>query len=56
MEMTNNWVDFEHYEGNSSDPVAYDEITSRFIFDMRLVDNFIRNPRFVSNGHLVETP
>ena len=48
MEMTNNWVDFEHYEGNSSDLVAYEEITGNFIFDVKLSDNFRRKARFVA--------
>ena len=56
MEMTNNRVDFEHYEGNTSDLVAYEEITGHFIFDLKLSENFRRKARFVADGHLVETP
>ena len=56
MEMTNNWVDFEHYEGNSSDLVAYEEITGNFIFDVKLSDNFRRKARFVADRNLVNTP
>ena len=54
--MTNNRVDFEHYEGNTSDLVAYEEITGHFIFDLKLSENFRRKARFVADGHLVETP
>ena len=56
MEMTNNWVDFEHYEGNSSELVAYEEITGNFIFNVKLSDNFRRKARFVADGNLVDTP
>ena len=56
MEMTNNWVAFKHYEVNTSDLVAYEEITGPFIFDVKLSDNFIRKASFLSDGHLVETP
>ena len=53
MEMTNNWVDFEHYEGNTSDLVAYAEITGHFIFDVKMFENLRINSRFVADGHLV---
>ena len=53
MEMTNNWVDFEHYEGNTSDMVAYEEITGHFIFDVKMSENLRINSRFVADGHLV---
>ena len=56
MEMTNNRCAFEHYEGNTSEIVAYKEITSHLIFDVKLSDNFRREARFVADGHLVETP
>ena len=56
MEMTNNQVTFEHYEGNTSDLVAYEEITGNFIFDVKLSENFRIKARFVSAGHLFETP
>ena len=53
MEMTNNRVDFEHYEGNTSDLVAYEEITGHFIFDVKMSENLRINSRFVADGHLV---
>ena len=56
MEMTNNWVAFEHYQGNTSDLVAYEEITGHFIFDVKVSEKFRIKERFVSDGHLVETP
>ena len=56
MEMTNNWVGFDNYEGNTSDLVAYEEITGHFIFDLKLSENFRRKAGFVADGHLVETP
>ena len=54
--MTKNRVAFEHYEGNNSDLVAYDETTGQFIFDVKLSENFRRKARFVADGHLFETP
>ena len=54
--MTNNYVAFEHYEGNTSDLVAYAEITGHFIFDVKLSGKFRRKAMFVADGHLVETP
>ena len=56
MEMTNNPVPFEHYEGNNSDLVEYEEITGPFIFDVKQSDNFRRKASFVTDGHLVDTP
>ena len=56
MEMKNNRCAFEHYEGNTSEIVAYKEITGHLIFDVKLSDNFRRKARFIADGHLVETP
>ena len=54
--MTNNRCDFEHYEGNTSELVAYKDITGPLIFDVKLSENFRRKSRFVADGHLVDTP
>ena len=54
--MTNNRCALEHYEGNTSELVAYEEITGNLIFDVKLSDNFRRKARFVADGHLVENP
>ena len=56
MEMKNNRCAFEHYEGNTSELVAYKEITGHLIFNVKLSENFRRKARFVSEGHLVENP
>ena len=56
MEMTNNRCAFEHYEGNTSELVAYEDITGHLIFDVKLSENFRRKARFFADGHLVETP
>ena len=56
MEMTNNRCAFEKYEGNTSELVAYIEITGHLIFDVKLSENFRDKARFVADGHLVETP
>ena len=55
-EITKNRVAFEHYEGDTSDLVAYEEITGHFIFDVKMSDNFRRKARFVADGNLVENP
>ena len=56
MEMTNNMCALEHYEGNTSELVAYEEITGHLIFYVKLSDNFKRKTRFIDDGHIVETP
>ena len=55
-EMTNNRVAFEHYEGNTSDLVANEKITGKFIINVKLSENLRRKARFVADGHLVDTP
>ena len=54
--MINNRCDFENYEGNTNEIVAYKEITGHLIFNVKLSENFSRKARFISDGHLVETP
>ena len=56
MGMTNNRFAFDHYKDNTSDFVAYDEITGPFIFDVKLSEKFRIKARFVFDGHLVKTP
>ena len=56
MEMINNRCDFKHYGCNTSELVAYKEITGHLIFYVKLSENFRRKARFVADGHLVETP
>ena len=57
LEMTNNRVAFETYDGDVNDLIGYEEITAHLIFDVKLSDNFRRKARlFVADGHLVETP
>ena len=55
-EITKNRVVFEHYEGNTSDLVAYEEITGHFIFDVKLSEKFRIKARFFADGHLLHTP
>ena len=54
--MINNRCAFENYEGNTSELVAYEEITGHLIFNVKLSEDFRRKSRFVADGHLVETP
>ena len=56
MEMKNNRVAFETYEGNPNELVGYEEITAHLIFDVKLSENFRRKARYVADGHRVETP
>ena len=46
MEMTNNRVTFDKYEGNTSDLVAYEEITGHFIFDVNFSENLYKKGKF----------
>ena len=56
LEMKNNRVAFEEYDGRIEDLVAYEQISGHLIFDVKLSENFRRKARFVADGHLVETP
>ena len=56
LEMKNNRVAFETYDGRVDDLIGYEEITGHLIFDVKLSENFRRKVRFVADGHLVETP
>ena len=56
MEMKNNRVGFEEYQGKIDDLVGYEEITAHMIFDVKLSENLRRKARFVADGHKVETP
>jgi len=56
MEMKNNRVAFEEYEGDISKLVGYKRITGHMIFDVKLGENFRRKARFVADGHLTDAP
>ena len=56
LEMKNNRVDFEEYDGKIEDLVAYEQISGHLIFDVKLSENSQRKVRFVADGRLVETP
>ena len=56
MEMIYNRCALEHHEGNTSELVAYKEITGHLILNVKLYENFRRKARFIADGHLVETP
>ena len=55
-EIRNNRCAFEKYEGNTSELVAYEEITGHLIFDVKLSEHFRRKVMFVADRNLVETP
>ena len=54
LEMKNNRVAFEEYDGKIEDLVAYEQIYGYLIFDVKLSENFRRKVRFVADGHLVD--
>ena len=54
--MTNTRYAFEHYEGNTSEVVAYEEINGHLLFDVKLSENLRSKARFVADGLLVVTP
>ena len=56
MEMINNRCALEYYKSNTSELVAYKEITGHLIFNVKLSDKFRIKARFVADGHLVDTP
>ena len=56
LEIKNNVVDFEAYDGKIEDLVDYEHISRHLIFDVKQSENFRRKARFVADGHLVETP
>ena len=47
---------FELYEGDVNDLTGYQEITTHFIFDIKLGENFRRKARLVADGHKTKTP
>ena len=56
MEMKNNRIAFEDFDGDIKDLKGYEQISGHLIFDVKLSENFRRKARFVADGHLVETP
>ncbi len=44
------------YDGDVKDLIGYQEITGRFIFDVKLGEGFRRNARFVGDGHKTKPP
>ena len=56
LELTNNRIVFETYEGDVKYIVGYEEITSHLIYDVKLSDNFRRKTQFVANGNLMDSP
>ena len=47
---------FKLYQGNTKDLIGYQEITTHFIFDIKLGENFRRKARLVADGHKTATP
>lgn len=47
---------FRLYKGDTKELVGYQEITTHFIFDIKLGENFRRKARLVADGHKTDTP
>ena len=56
LEMKNNRVAFEEYEGDISKLVGYKRITGHMVFDVKLGENFRRKARYCADGHKTEAP
>lgn len=56
MEMANNRVAFEEYNGDVKKLVGYKKITGHMIFDVKLGENFRRKARYVADGHKTTAP
>ena len=47
---------FEQFDGDPSELIGYQEITTHIIFDIKLGENFRRKARLVADGHKTEPP
>ena len=47
---------FQLYKGDTKELVGHQEITTHFIFDIKLGENFRRKARLVADGHKTNTP
>ena len=47
---------FSLYDGNPNELIGYQKITTHFIFDVKLGENFRRKARLVGDGHKTKTP
>ena len=47
---------FELYDGDPTKLVGYQQITTHFIFDIKLGENFRRKARLVADGHKTQPP
>src|SRR6056300_696374 len=56
MEMANNRVAFEEFNGEIRNLVGYKQISGHMIFDVKLGENFRRKARYVADGHLTSAP
>ena len=44
------------YEGNPHNLIGYQEITTHFVFDIKMGENFCREARLVADGHKTKPP
>jgi hypothetical protein len=56
LEMKNNRVAFEVYEGDTDELVGYQKISGHLVFDVKLGENFRRKARYCAVGHKTTSP
>ena len=47
---------FQRYDGNPHELIGYQQITTHFVFDIKMGENFRRKARLVADGHKTEPP
>ena len=47
---------FQKYDGNPHELIGYQQITTHFIFDIKMGEGFRRKARLVADGHKTKTP
>jgi len=56
LEMKNNRIAFEIYNGDPNTFIGYQECTTHLIFDIKMSENFRRKARLVADGHKTKSP
>ena len=56
MEMKNNRIAFEEFDGDVEKLMGYKKITGHLVFDVKLGENFRRKARYCADGHKTEAP
>ncbi|CAJ1941927.1 unnamed protein product, partial [Cylindrotheca closterium] len=56
MEMKNNRIAFEEFDGDVEKLMGYKKITGHLVFHVKLGENFRRKARYCADGHKTEAP